>query len=242
MKLNEAIAKSIKRYPLLYRDLDYQKSRIKVLGHYFFTLGNGMAWWDGYLTDHCEMEYRSGKGGWVGTGGKKYGEETYKGKFSKDYFTSNKIVGPEDKQRHSFRKSMKLPPVTNEFSRYPWTPYPVSDVLEPFHKYFVPDNIQNDWLEGANEIVQYALQFWADEKFYCADHYYQDIGYPVDYKKPNGKKYSKKGFQKYRTQQIEILTRTQKRVDSLLKKRGITKKIYKLPIWEEKYYHDSFVE
>lgn len=41
MKLEDFVAKSIYEFPTLYKDVDYQKSRLKVLGHVFLTCGNG---------------------------------------------------------------------------------------------------------------------------------------------------------------------------------------------------------
>lgn len=42
MKLEDYVRKSIWEYPSLYKDVDYAKSRLKVLNQVFFTLGNGL--------------------------------------------------------------------------------------------------------------------------------------------------------------------------------------------------------
>ena len=42
MKIADYISKSIQEYPLMYKDVDYEKSKLKVLNHIFFTNGNGL--------------------------------------------------------------------------------------------------------------------------------------------------------------------------------------------------------
>lgn len=42
MKIADYISKCIQLYPTLYKDIDYNKSKLKVLNHIFFTIGNGM--------------------------------------------------------------------------------------------------------------------------------------------------------------------------------------------------------
>lgn len=42
MKVADYISKSIQEYPLLYKDSNYEKSKLEVLNHVFFTTGNGL--------------------------------------------------------------------------------------------------------------------------------------------------------------------------------------------------------
>ncbi|HVJ26132.1 MAG TPA: hypothetical protein VM493_01280 [Vicinamibacterales bacterium] len=57
--LDDVIRRSIYEYPTLYRDVDWERSRIKVLGHMFLCIGTGLEWCrEGWLYDECS---RTGK-------------------------------------------------------------------------------------------------------------------------------------------------------------------------------------
>jgi len=207
MLLNESIAKNIKKYPTLYRDINYQLSRVKVLNHFFLTNGNGMSWWDGFLSDENEEDWDRDKGGWYGIGGPKYKEDTFKDYFSKNYFTSNKIA-------------------KGKSSRSQWSPYPISKYSLLIH---VPDNVKLDWLLGADEICQYTIQFYNDKSLWKYDSYYQEIGNTFD----NGKvMYTLEKWLEYKDICLNNLNIAQTRIDKLLQINKLRKTTFILPVWE----------
>ena len=42
MKIADCISQFIQEYPLLFKDVDYEKSKLKVLNHIFFKTNNGL--------------------------------------------------------------------------------------------------------------------------------------------------------------------------------------------------------
>jgi hypothetical protein len=230
MKLKDAIAQSIKRFPSLYRDLDYDKSRLKVLDHFFLTNGNGMAWWDGFITKNCEMEYRD-RGGYYGVAGPKYGEQTFNSRFSPDYFTSNKIYGLYSARMNAFRKRHGIVK-PNACSRRALSLYPISEGFG--HILSIPDNIQNDWLRGAERICQAGLEYWQKPEYWRSNSYYKSIGKP-GYK---GRIYTRQNWQKFKNNQITLYVKAMRRTNRLLKIRNMARKSYVLPVWCEQAYTD----
>ena len=93
MKVADFISKSIQEYPSLYKDVNYEKSKMKVLDHVFFTIGNGMEIAEppdgeagGYVVS---PKYKRDRitDEWVRRKDKPYGKEKYK-KLPSDYFDS----------------------------------------------------------------------------------------------------------------------------------------------------------
>lgn len=78
MKLDNYIAQSIRAYPDLYRDITYEKSRVKVLDHLFLVIGNGLVWRQGQLIEENNPEKAS------------YSSEL---SFEPNYFTKEIIIG-----------------------------------------------------------------------------------------------------------------------------------------------------
>ena len=57
MLLEHFVNYSIYNYPTLYRSKNYSASRLKVLDHLFFVIGNGYEWKpEGYLCDHAKKD------------------------------------------------------------------------------------------------------------------------------------------------------------------------------------------
>lgn len=196
MRLNRTIAKSIKTYPLLYRDVDYAKSRVKVLGNLFFTVGNGYAWKNGELV---LKPYRGQK------------KITVDCSFPEGYFTANNIT--TDWGDNGLTQKY----LTNECSRYVWRPNGLSDGYSKLCT--IPDDIKNDWLEGANETCQYALQFWDNPTLWKHDVYYDKMHIM--------------NWLDYKNHQINLTDSIQTKIDEMLKARNMIKKTYVLPVWEE---------
>jgi len=91
MKIADYISKQIQKHPSLYKDVDYEKSKLKVLNHTFFTIGSGLytAYTEkpeegGYITEHI---YKKKKDGYAQFYNKPYGKEKYKS-IPKGYFDS----------------------------------------------------------------------------------------------------------------------------------------------------------
>lgn len=89
MKLEDYVRKSIWQYPSLYKDVDYEKSEMKVLDHVFFTCGNGLEL--AQTEDPTQGGFyvsptmKRVKGEWERLPDKAYGVEKFR-KLPKDYF------------------------------------------------------------------------------------------------------------------------------------------------------------
>lgn len=156
MTLDDSIRKSIFEYPSLFKDLDYAKSRIKVLDHLFLVIGNGYEWHDGYLAQRICKE--------KGRGFKKfpkYGKEKFTKKLDEAYFKTQtyrmfdhhpeiiKLI----KENPKFMDLMEI----EDRSLYVPTPYPVCEYSRIV---VAPDDIRPDWLAGAIEVGEWALSFY----------------------------------------------------------------------------------
>lgn len=135
MRLDNYIAQSIRAYPDLYRDITYEKSRIKVLDHLFLVNGNGLVWQQGQLIDKNNPIKAS------------YSSELT---FESDYFTKEII------------ETITYPHIEREVqynleSKHKWNPYPICQYAKIVN---IPDNICSDWLAGAKEIHKYTVAFY----------------------------------------------------------------------------------
>ena len=84
MKVADFISKTIQEHPLFYKDIDYEKSKLKVLNTVFFNYGTGLELADtespgqgGYIV---EPKYKKDKkiGDYVRVKDKPYGKDKYK--------------------------------------------------------------------------------------------------------------------------------------------------------------------
>ena len=156
MKLSDQISKSIYEYPSLFKDVDMQKSRIKVLDQLFLVIGNGYEWTDGYL---AEMVCKKN-----GSGFKKflpYGKEKFSVKLDEKYF-KNPIYRTFDHHPEILKLIMENPKfkdlsMIEDCSLFLATPYPISEYSK---LNTVPDNVRPDWLDGAIETAEWALSFY----------------------------------------------------------------------------------
>jgi len=151
MKLEDQIYKSILEYPSLFWTGDIRTARLAVMEHLFTTSGNGYAWsTDGYL---CEMEHAIDTDfnynglGWT-CQGPAYGVL----KFDKRDVTAlgkSQSWGPDSRFY---------------YIEQPVTIYPLSD-----HSLRFPDNIQDDWLDGLIEFLEFALECFANPEYKDGD-------------------------------------------------------------------------
>lgn len=137
MRLNDVIVESILQYPLLYRDVSYEKSKIKVLDHLFLTVGNGYSWSHGVLAGHSEP-----------SSGELYPEGA--AAFEEGYFTKPLLITEEIVPGLSV--------TYDQCNTYPWVPYPISAKYSRIMQ--IPDDVQEDWLAGAVEILRQLEEFY----------------------------------------------------------------------------------
>jgi hypothetical protein len=198
MKIADYISKSIQEYPSLYKDVDYEKSKLKVLNHIFFTIGNGleMAETDnpaegGYFV---EPKYKEDKktGDWIRIKDKPYGKEKYKpipdGYFEsivyyvsaserpietiyrKGQYRDDRVFFRYDKEvDREFRK----PELYKAESLHPFSPYPLSKGFS-IASYTSCDGffLQTDWMEELIIICKSTLEYFNNENQYKNNHFY----------------------------------------------------------------------
>jgi len=134
VNLDRYISQQIRQWPLLFRDVDYEKSRTKVLDHLFLTIGNGYEWAeDGTMVAHYEESDPASD----------------LLEFEEDFFTRPML------QPHEWGG------VTTEIdqrSDHPWVPYSICK----FSKIVtIPNNVRPDWLAAAREIYSKTVEFWS---------------------------------------------------------------------------------
>ena len=193
MKIEDYISKSIQEYPSLYKDVDYEKSKLHVLDHIFFTVGNGLEMADteninegGYVVDPISKKDRNGN--WFRIKDKPYGQETYR-KIPNDYFDSivyyaysnERPIEVTTKKDNTvyFRYSKKVNSIFNEPKLYkaenknPFSPYPISKNFSIACEIY--DNnlfIQKDWLDELVFLCEKTLEYFNDETQYVKNSYF----------------------------------------------------------------------
>lgn len=174
MKLVDSIYQSIHQYPGLFYYIghptltDFEISRLSVLEHLFMTNGNGYCWVDGYLcsTEDAEEQDFDPVLGWVAKG-PAYGALTYTDRTFPPARTYSTKPNHRDEPKtpdlfaweyvkswneHSFGKKIQRPP------QWPFSIYEVSD----YYTLKMPDFVQPDWLQGAKDICEFAIQAFLD--------------------------------------------------------------------------------
>lgn len=197
MKIADYISKSIQEYPSLYKDIDYEKSKLHVLDHIFFTVGNGLDMAEtendldgGYIVDPIFEKNRNDD--WIRVKDKPYGEETYK-KIPDDYFDSiiyyvnstekpidiNVIKKPFSKDDILIRYNKKVdsffsePKLFKAENKNPFSPYPISKncsiACEIYDKNLF---LQKDWIDELVFLCEKTLEYFNDESQYINNTYY----------------------------------------------------------------------
>lgn len=136
------VNRTIWNYPLSYRSSSYWASRVKVLNHLFFVIGNGLEWIDGRLADVCSDTSRKPFKAFPPG----YFNEQFAVLYTRPPFPGSKI---------------KFRPL-NEFSEYePCAQfYPISQYSRAFA---LPPEIRRDWYEGIRELVTLAKGYYTHE-------------------------------------------------------------------------------
>ena len=166
MTLDDTVAKSIHDYPTLFKDTNWEKSRIKVLDHLFFTAGNGYHWFDGYLATCFEKDPKS-ECGVKKVDIKKYGKVTFSWRPTQAWFDKkvyrDMLEGLSPKAKKFIKKEIKENPkfkdlgLMEDRSIYEPSPFPLSEYSLVFQ---TQKNVKPDWLAGAIETMEWGLNYW----------------------------------------------------------------------------------
>ena len=198
MKVADFISKSIQEYPSLYKDVNYEKSKMKVLDHVFFTIGNGMKIAEpadgeagGYVVS---PKYKRDRitDEWVRRKDKPYGKEKYK-KLPSDYFDSvvyyvygsdrplDTIVRKDDSYSDSVY--LRFPKRSEEKNREPrlykaesigpFSPYPFSKGYSIACAVFYNDLfLQEDWMDELISLCERTLIYFNNHEEYKENVYF----------------------------------------------------------------------
>jgi hypothetical protein len=189
MKIADYISKQIQKHPSLYKDVDYEKSKLKVLNHTFFTIGSGLytAYTEkpeegGYITEHI---YKKKKDGYAQFYNKPYGKEKYKS-IPKGYFDSKvymiySVCSPiEISQsgdwvylRHSNNVTAGELRILEAKVDYHFSPYPFSNKNSLISQIINGDVfLQEDWMKELILLCEKTLEYFDDVNQYQHDIYY----------------------------------------------------------------------
>lgn len=200
MKIADFISRAIQEYPSLYKDTNYEKSKMKVLDHVFFTNGNGLAMAKpgegeegGYVVD---PKYKKNKvtDEWERSKDKPYGKEKYR-KLPADYFDSVVYyVYGSDRQLDTvykknaygdaiyFRYPKKSDDVNREPRVYkaesigPFSPYPFSEgyslACDVFYK---GTFLQEDWMKELVPLCERTLEYFNNPEEYKENVYFPSV-------------------------------------------------------------------
>lgn len=198
MKIKDYISKSLQEYPSLCKDVDYEKSKIKILNRIFFTIGNGLEMADtvdpkqgGYVVDPAYKKDKHDE--WQRQKDKPYGKEKYKplpeNFFEQDvyyvYGSTNrgKVLYRKDKYGEEnihfmFPKNEKQifgPELYKAESLHEFHPYPFSKGFSIACDVFYQDLfLQEDWMQELIILCRRTLEFFLDENQIKNDVYYPD--------------------------------------------------------------------
>ena len=197
MKIADYISKIIQEYPTLFKDVDYEKSKLKVLDHIFFTNGNGLELAktenpkDGGYAVEDKMKKDKATGEWVRVYDKPYGKVKYK-PLPKDYFDTviyyvhsyeppirtiykkNKYTA--DDVYYVYSKEIdntRGPDFYRAESTGHFHPYPFSKGYSIVCDVFYDDVfLQDDWMEELVLLCKRTLEYFTDENQHKVDTYY----------------------------------------------------------------------
>ena len=226
MKVNDYISKHIQEYPSLYKDVDYEKSKLKVLNQVFFVIGNGIEFADTEVPEQggyaIEPKYKRDKKSdeWIRIKDKPYGKEKCK-PLTQEYFDDiiysiTSLEKPKEIKitktpydtyvRYRFKKSdsdIRKPILVEQNSTYDFRPYPFSKNYSlACNVYYNNLFLQDDWMIELIGLCKRALQFYTNET-----EYINCTSYPSEHRI----KYDYNHFQKtFETGGIKELNRLQK--------------------------------
>lgn len=191
MKIADYISKKIQMYPTLYKDVDYEKSKLKVLNYIFFTVGNGLDFAKtehekdgGYLTNP-KYKWDSETEDSTRLPDEVYGFEKYK-PIPKDYFDSDvfyvycsdtpiQVDVNDNKDIHiRYRKDTSSEPVLLKAeSKYQFSPSPINKGFCIASKVIQGEFLQADWMEGLSDLCEESLIYFNTE-----NRYKKNLRYP----------------------------------------------------------------
>lgn len=164
MKVCDYISKSIQEYPSLYKDIDYEKSKTKVMDHVFFTIGNGLELGNGYVFD---PKYKRSKGEWEVVDPKPYGIEKYP-RLPDGFFDQKAYYVYPHPDRVVGRKKLNLyyregePKIYEALSNNPYTPYPIMEYSFAYQVCKKEVFIHEDWFAEMKLLCNAALEYYND--------------------------------------------------------------------------------
>ncbi len=153
MNINQTIIRSILKHPLLYKDVNFELSRDKVLNHLFFTNGNGFDWCNGELVDVFE------------------GDKHEPMQIPENYF-STPIMSTEKDESALFKKFREQDGEAYKpheiCSKEALTIYPICQYAAIMN---LPKDLKLDWLEAGEDACYLALDYFTNPYKHCRDHY-----------------------------------------------------------------------
>lgn len=153
MNINQTIIRSILKHPILYKDINFELSRDKVLNHLFFTNGNGFDWHEGELVDIFE------------------GDKQEPLQIPENYF-STPIMSTEENESGLFKrfrqKENKAYKPHEVCAKGALTIYPICKYAAIMN---LPKDLKPDWLDAAENACYLALDYFTDPYKHCCDHY-----------------------------------------------------------------------
>lgn len=187
MKISDYIAKSIMKYPSLYKSVDYEQSKLKVLNYIFFVSASEVAdtgdeSTGGYVVEPRYMEDINGD--YIRLKDEPYGLETHP-ELPEDYFQT-KIYETRDYG------------VIEQFSKYQFKPYPFSKGFSlACDVYYEDVKLQQDWMVELVFLCKETLKFFNSDEDVKRDVYHPD--------NKNGCGATIEFFTKYRETQLDFL-------------------------------------
>jgi hypothetical protein len=183
MNLEENITKSILEYPGLYLCKTYKESRLEVLDHLFNTLGGGYGWHKEtgtLIEDECAQYRNFNDEGWAYSGRIQYEkipeeimtEENFERLIDtippeppcESRIKMWEIIGrgkgepyPQPEYQTAYGYYEKLKGFSGSDKEYSFDPYPIG---HNGNLYYIPDNISDDYLQGAEEILAANIEFY----------------------------------------------------------------------------------
>jgi hypothetical protein len=157
MNVENTIKASILAYPRLYKDINYEYSRQKVLDHLFIVNGNGYEWENGELV----------------IGDPDINIETTS-TIPDNYFDTP--IFSEEKDAPSWliewnkAEKKKFKPI-EICSKKALTFYPICEYAKIMN---LPDDIKKDWLQAAEETVELAEDYWRNPYKHALDIYIKE--------------------------------------------------------------------
>lgn len=156
MLVEQFIIKNILEYPILYKDINFENSRHKVLDQLFFTNGNGLEWINGELR-YPEIEEIAA---------------TYT--IPIDYFSKPVMSKEEDEtswiKEYWLEKGKAFKP-REICSKNALTIYPICKYAAIAN---IPEDIKLDWLLAAEDACFLAADYFTNPYKHCRDVYIKE--------------------------------------------------------------------